>query len=592
MKNYFIALLGIISLGPLLLLQNANAQNIDFPISPNAAAYSQYAKSNVNLFTGTNHISIPIWQVNIKGYTLPISLNYNGSGIRVGQVASWVGQGWDLTAGGMIAREVRGFPDDAHENDWGDFYYHLGWIYGLSGDTSAANRVHNFDTEAADSIRSAELLKIIGNGTYKYDTEPDVFHFNFGGRSGSFVLHKGNNDDPEDKNILTIPYQDLDITYELDQSGYLEEFKIIDENGTTFIFNEREKTYTYTLTETLNTDGVSANLYDVDGLRQDYYSGWYLSRIITPFGDIMNLNYDSEQLNLDENYLYNTSGSGSSDTICKMTINQTGFYTSTLYTKKLTSISTDNIEVKFKALHPREDMNLDGIKSMQQSKALNVIEVYSNYYPDPELIRSFIFNYEYFSCGSSNTYNSHPSGSKRLFLKTMQEENQGDSYPPYFFNYDYDSATNRTLPSRFSYAQDYWGYYNGYNTNTSLTPDVYVYPPLTGSDRFRLYMAEAPYDPDYDTVYHISGANRRPGPTKVTIGSLVKIRYPSGGWTEFEYESNKFHSGDYYQYGNNKGAGIRLKKRKIFKNENSTPLIFEYEYGTTTHSYGKLVTMP
>ena len=59
------------------------------------------------------HISIPIYTVQEGPLSLPIGLSYHASGIKVAEMASWVGSGWSLNAGGIISRTVQGIPDDA-----------------------------------------------------------------------------------------------------------------------------------------------------------------------------------------------------------------------------------------------------------------------------------------------------------------------------------------------------------------------------------------------------------------------------------------------------------------------------------------------
>lgn len=74
------------------------------------------------------------------------------------------------------------------------------------------------------------------------------------------------------------------------------------------------------------------------------------------------------------------------------------------------------------------------------------------------------------------------------------------------------------LPPRGSYAQDFWGYYNGAN-NTSLFPykgkiGIGASPPYIIADR---YPSE-----------------------KAIAGTIKEIIYPTGGKTEFEFENNRF----------------------------------------------------
>jgi hypothetical protein len=84
------------------------------PVAPNAASLGKYGDIPVSLHTGVPNISIPIYEVKNKDLSLPISLSYHSSGIRVAETASWVGLGWALNAGGVITRTVQGMPDEGN----------------------------------------------------------------------------------------------------------------------------------------------------------------------------------------------------------------------------------------------------------------------------------------------------------------------------------------------------------------------------------------------------------------------------------------------------------------------------------------------
>ncbi len=71
--------------------------------------------SQVNLQTGSATFSLPMfnWQDNKSSLNTVVALSYNsGSGLKVSEVASNVGQGWNLVAGGVITRMQLGEPDD------------------------------------------------------------------------------------------------------------------------------------------------------------------------------------------------------------------------------------------------------------------------------------------------------------------------------------------------------------------------------------------------------------------------------------------------------------------------------------------------
>lgn len=65
------------------------------PPSPNVSAMVEYGRTPIGTYTGTANISIPIYEVRTGDLSFPITLSYSGTGgIKVEDVASWVGLGW------------------------------------------------------------------------------------------------------------------------------------------------------------------------------------------------------------------------------------------------------------------------------------------------------------------------------------------------------------------------------------------------------------------------------------------------------------------------------------------------------------------
>ena len=188
-----------------------NLPSIVMP-SPNAASLGIYGKIPVGLYTGTPNISIPLYEINLDGKSIPITLSYRASGIKVMQEASWVGLGWNLQAGGCIVSEIRGSSDFGEYDIPGGpngYYYEQDWPYFIDSlnnkvDFPALAYAYNNGNKPAVT-HDQYLYDHYFEG--EYDFEPDLFHFNFGQYSGSMFFKKSKPNAPyiPHRNAATVP---------------------------------------------------------------------------------------------------------------------------------------------------------------------------------------------------------------------------------------------------------------------------------------------------------------------------------------------------------------------------------------------------
>ena len=74
----------------------------------------------VGHYTGVPDISIPLYNVQIGDYELPISLSYHLASVKPTTAPGILGAGWSLKAGGYIARSVRGRTDEKRRIPFSD----------------------------------------------------------------------------------------------------------------------------------------------------------------------------------------------------------------------------------------------------------------------------------------------------------------------------------------------------------------------------------------------------------------------------------------------------------------------------------------
>lgn len=133
-------------------------------------SFSKYGGANVNLYTGTINIDVPMYTYKDPDFEIPISLGYASNGYKPNIQTGILGLGWYLNAGGIITREIRGIAD----NYYGEGYFKM------QNKRIVKGEYYKYSTNNVS-------FKQDGTNVF-YDTQPDVFHFNFMGHTGYFVF--------------------------------------------------------------------------------------------------------------------------------------------------------------------------------------------------------------------------------------------------------------------------------------------------------------------------------------------------------------------------------------------------------------------
>ena len=449
---------------------NVREQNADIvPPSPNAAAFTEYITNPVGYYTGTPEIGIPLCEVNLKDFTLPVSLSYHAGGIRVEEAASNVGLGWSLLAGGSITRVIKDKPDDHHVNGCSDTWYYpagtsnpsiagfsycgYGLLWAISAPSNAnfnGLNTYNIDLQVFNGPLGAGnhslnlLRKFYGTAQFPgkqdlfmlplVDKEPDIFYFNFAGHSGQFVFDV-NSGTPT---IRTFPYQDLNIQYSTNAQKRISEFRVTDEQGIRYIFNVAEDTEIHTRAN--NDAPLDYNVGEANGLayevrsystgsgRMKFTSSWYLSRIETPLGEYLDFTYEDEEYwianrGTQQTGLFYTRPPTGSLTYDPNDIDNDGYYNSltrnesNIMGKRLVRIENAEVRIDFDATHEREDLVyiersitlIGGQKQVLNAPpyAIDNITVY-NKIGGLARLKKFTLSYDYFL--SATNENINPTG--------------------------------------------------------------------------------------------------------------------------------------------------------------------------------------
>jgi len=334
-----------------------------------------------------------------------------------------------------------------------------------------SERIENIMLTGSQSQRD-QLAKDVEGGLK--DGESDIYYFNFNNHSGKFIY-----DQAGIPHI--VPQANLLIT------KFGAGWKIVDEAGISYYFNVSEQ--------------VSSASCSGD---QSVYAAWFLTRIESVDGvRNITLTYTpvsySYAMYLGQTRYFSINAAGAS---C-FSDPPPCLGTETYYTQRLSKIDFEQGYVNFNYLTSRCDLIGD--------KSLDEIVLFDR---NNVQLKKFNLAYSYF--GNDGFCNQNTSLTKRLKLLSVTELNNQVSKPPHSFTYN----ETVSLPSRFSYARDFWGYYNGQLNNTTLIPS-FTTTHYNGS-----------------SIYY-ELANRNTNAATAQAAILTSIKYPTGGETRFTYESNR-----------------------------------------------------
>lgn len=460
--------------------------------SPDQASLGKYGDVPIGYYSGVPSIGIPIHTLSQGPLSHSVALSYHSGGIRGEEMASRVGLGWTLAAGGSVTRTINGYRDEDYRNKG---YY----LYGQE---------IIFPTPPV-------ILRDIAEG--QRDGEPDLFSFSCGGYSGKFYFNSK-------KEPVLVPLQDIKITTDF-KDGQFASFTIITPEGNRHIFGEYGNTKAY--------DDTYGSLNEI-ALR----TSWHLLRTET-FDQTHGIDFGYEN----NSYSYTSTsscraysavcsggaGSGfSSEQRCSSgsfyQFGQAEFYynTTNIVGKRLKEIKTLSETVTFTSSTDRTDLGVSQVLGTNK-KSLDEIEISmgANLF-----CKKFSLSYDYFVDDNhlEDDLGFEVPAAKRLKLTQVAESACDGSItiPPHVFDYD-----ETTMRWRHTKAIDHWGYPNGQvNNNNSL---VNVPSTTIVGTTFQGVQASGTFgESDRDT---------REAP--MMAGILKKITYPTGGSSSFEYEANR-----------------------------------------------------
>jgi len=476
------------------------------PPSPTASGLGKFGKIPAGTYTGIPQIQIPLYTVPGKKLSLPITLSYHASGIKVDDIASWVGLGWSFHAGGSIIRTVVGLPDD---EPGGYLYVTTHQFPEAQSEPYAGLQPLQFD----DEFDKYNYLYQLANG--HIDGDPDIYSFHFGGYSGRFFI---------DKNfkVRVVPHQNLKVTITRNTAGNIDSWEIIDENGNLFRFGDNDDYREYNFV-----------LSDHGNIVSKHVSAWHLSKMESP--------------NQEDEYRFSYSDHYSVHSY-PVPVKMEGFLPPLEDLRRVKKIG--HREKHLSGILFREgrlEFTLDTLYGYPGGYTTVLKEISLS---DMNGIckKRFRFNYSFFpafGCESAGDY-LPPCKRPRLDKVTEFSADMTEHRPPWWFFYE-----DTPLPPRGSYAQDLWGYYNG-KANAHPVPQTVVRnfqnpegvpDPIPENGRIEIsHLKRVNLNLLFvpETEWTVPGANREPDLKYAKAGMIRKIVYPTGASTEFEFELHDY----------------------------------------------------
>lgn len=563
--------------------------------APTPCSLGEFGHTSVGYFHGTADINIPLYNLSAGDYSLPISLSYNSSGIKIEEISSWIGLGWSLNAGGCITVNIKGISD-----------LRAGPNNRMKIRTAEDLQAHNYPLTYCETCY--DTLYYIAHGLA--DSEPDIYNYNFCGFSGQFIIDQATNKAKFIKNNQGLSVKiNIDNTITArDNLGREYTFNILDSTNTA------KRTYAYQYAGGQNIlwpwpDQVyPESFYDVTAM-------WLHSiKLENNQGEIF---FDYEK----ENSYYTTKLHGAitaknSGTYCEWLGEEEYAFSNEYLIQSSSRLSEirylkGDIEIWKLTLLPstaqREDLkgtySLSNIELRERGNVIKNWQLFHSYFlSDVSRFEADYINFQ------QNVL------SKRLKLDSIRQYYGSTVLPAYKMIYYGDITSSKpgiSLPFRTSFdGYDHWGYCNKAVDLTDATlpsrllPKFIPYMPSNVQytqyfckgatpmstvsiqtsvliPPFESFVSPPPQGGPTFIGNHPMG-DRNPNLDFTLASTLEKIQYPTGGYSVYQYELNSLAQSS---YNNPYSVAGGLRIARITDGDVSDLTIRTFQYGESGGGY-------
>jgi hypothetical protein len=399
-------------------------------------------------------------------------------------------------------------------------------VQGLKDDSDAGSYLTNPVTVSRDFCNISNDFNYgqsaILNQT---DTQPDIFSYSLSSdnspKNGRYLLGQ-NGASP-----FKIPEYPIQISYS--GSPAINTFEIVNDNGVAYRFGG-------------STSAVESQTVISGTTTQSYISSWLISQVKSPDSDdLIDYTYQSG------GFQYLTEKQWVSSIILNAVPQSGGHYTNsqnslpTFTNASTTIVQTNPHKITFTNGEVEFIQSAAGERfDLPNSHFLKQINIYNYENGIKTLIKVVKFTYSYFT---------HNGQNKRLKLdKVSFEDALGIVQEPYIP--EYWSNTLSWDEELDNEKKDFFGFYNG-KPNTHLIPlSSYQGIPIVGG-----------------------AADRSTVDTYMKEGIIKRLNFPSGGYTEFDFETNRYFNGT----ANVFAGGLRVKSIKSVTGSSGFMKRYEYE---------------
>jgi YD repeat-containing protein len=513
--------------------------------------------------TGIPAVNIPLYTIELRGGSFPISLSYHASGMKPDEMGtSLVGAGWSLSAEPLVSRKINSKPDE------------IGGGYLNNTDIMQGN--------------TWDYFRKIANGSFEEDA--DKFYYKLLSKSGSFYLKKNTSGSLEAK---TVPLTGVKLDGAFTTSAGYNQLKLYDEDGSIYYFGNNNNGY-----------GALESTYPPQG----YRSCWKASKVELP------KTAETIQYKYYNAFQYSKWIKGNNisvETFETYPIKPWDCVTGSPARMDACSDPCTGYCAPYNRLSPIVLDDVDGTQKYLRLNANNQLEnepcpldyptssyQYSNV--ERRLLKEIIFpngRIEFTTIlvqyqmllSSMVVYNNSNQKVKEFkfyytpakLLKSI-EMHGSDGVKQQAYQFAYHNLANTDDFYYLTDAIDTWGYYNGRIENVGRVP---VQTISTIKETTSL---NGPIQQNVNITIG-NALYRDPDEYYAKTGMLKEIVYPTGGTTRFDYESNQYRidAGPV-----NTGAGLRIKSIIHKDGATSQEIKKTYKYGQNEDGAGILRLLP